>query len=437
MSLPWTEKYRPRRVAEVVGNEEAKRQFEMWMRDWEKGNPSTKAALLVGPPGTGKTSLVLAYASEHGYDVVEINASDERSSEKLKTIVGESARQTTLSGTRRRIILLDEVDGIAGREAAGGIATLSSIIKSTRTPIVMVANDPWSPRLAPLRESALMIKFNKLRQREIVSRLKRILESEGVHLDEEILAEIARRSEGDMRSAINDAQVLISTRGSAESLLATLGLRDRQKTSFEVLAEIFGSTSAASGRVSVQGSDMEIEDIVTWVCDNILNQIHSPQAIADVFKLLADADLHYSRVKRLQRWELLRYVAPLLGAGPGVVKHMYGEKGVRFEFPSTIRFMQQTREQRALIQSALAKVAARTKMSRTKAASEMLPFLAEMLRRGEKGVARYFELSDEEVKALIGLGGRQPSEVTHATKAAPPRGKATRPRQTRGARRSP
>lgn len=182
---------------------------------------------------------------------------------------------------------------------------------------------------------------------------------------------------------------------------------------------------------------MEIEDIVTWVCDNILNQIHSPQAIADVFKLLADADLHYSRVKRLQRWELLRYVAPLLGAGPGVVKHMYGEKGVRFEFPSTIRFMQQTREQRALIQSALAKVAARTKMSRTKAASEMLPFLAEMLRRGEKGVARYFELSDEEVKALIGLGGRQPSEVTHATKAAPPRGKATRPRQTRGARRSP
>lgn len=437
MSLPWTEKYRPRRVAEVVGNDEAKRQFEEWMKSWEKGNPSNKAALLVGPPGTGKTSLVLAYASEHGYDVVEINASDERSSEKLKAIVGESARQTTLGGTRKRIILLDEVDGIAGREAAGGIATLSSIIKSTRTPIVMVANDPWSPRLAPLREGALMIKFNKLRQREIISHLKRILESEGVRLGEEILAEIARRSEGDMRSAINDTQILVSTGVSAESLLATLGLRDRQKTSFEVLAEIFGSTSAASGRASVQGSDMEIEDIMTWVCDNVLNQIHNPQAIADVFKILADADLHYSRVKRLQRWELLRYVAPLLGAGPGVVKHMYGEKGMRFEFPSTIRFMQQTREQRALIQSALAKVAAKTKMSRIKAASEMLPFLAEMLRRGEKGVARYFELSDEEVKAVAGLGGRPPSEEAPAAKAAPPTGKATRPRPTRGARRSP
>jgi replication factor C large subunit len=437
LSLPWTEKYRPRRVAEVVGNEEAKKQFEEWMRSWEKGNPSTKAALLVGPPGTGKTSLVLAYASEHGYDVVEVNASDERSSEKLKAIVGESARQTTLGGTRKRIILLDEVDGIAGREAAGGIATLASIIKSTRTPIVMVANDPWSPRLAPLRESALMIKFNKLRQREIVSHLKRILESEGVRIDEGIVAEIARRSEGDMRSAINDAQILVSTGGAAESLLATLGLRDRQKTSFEVLAEIFGSTSAASGRASVQGSDMEIEDIITWVYDNILNQIHNPQAIADVFKLLADADLHYSRVKRLQRWELLRYVAPLLGAGPGVVKHMYGEKGVKFEFPSTIRFMQQTREQRALIQSALTKIAAKTKMSRTKAASEMLPFLAEMLRKGEKGVARYFELSDEEVKALIGLGGRQLSEGAPAARAAPTEGRTTRPRQTRGARRSP
>ncbi|MEM4289203.1 MAG: replication factor C large subunit [Nitrososphaerota archaeon] len=434
MSLPWTEKYRPRRVSEVIGNEEAKKQFEEWMRSWEKGHPSSKAALLAGPPGTGKTSLVLAYAAEHGYDVVEVNASDERSSEKLKAIVGESARQTTLAGTRKRIILLDEVDGIAGKEAAGGIATLTSIIKSSRTPIVMVANDPWSPRLAPLRENALMIKFNKLRQREIVAHLKKILTAEKIELDEELIDEIAKRSEGDMRSAINDTQIIVSTQDRSLSLLNT---RDRQKTSFEILAEIFGSTSAASGRASVQGADMDVRDIMTWVCDNILNQLRSPQAIADAFKLLADADLHYARVERLQRWELLRYVAPLLGAGPGVVKHMYGEKGMRFEFPSTIRFMMQTRGQRTLIHSALAKVAAKSKMSRVKAASEMTPFLAEMLRRGEGWVAAYYGLTDEEVAAIKELGGRVPSVAAPAAKAVRPGRMATRPRPTRGGRRPP
>jgi len=49
LSLPWTEKYRPRRVSEVIGNEEAKKQFEEWMRSWEKGHPSSKAALVAGP----------------------------------------------------------------------------------------------------------------------------------------------------------------------------------------------------------------------------------------------------------------------------------------------------------------------------------------------------------------------------------------------------
>lgn len=421
----------------MVGNEEAKKQFADWMRSWERGAPQVRAALLAGPPGTGKTSLVLAYAAERGYEVVELNASDERSSEKLRAIVGESARQSTLDGTRKRIILLDEVDGIAGKEAASSVATLTSIIKSTRTPIVLIANDPWDPRLAPLRESSLMIRFNKLRQREIINHLKRILASEGLEVDEKLLSEVAERAEGDMRSAINDAQILFSTGGEGSALLDALEQRDRRKNSFEVLADIFGATTAASGRMAVQGADMDIQDIMTWVYDNILNQIKSPQAVAEAFKLLADADLHYSRVRRLQRWELLRYVAPLLGAGPGIVKRAYEEKGERFEFPSTIRFIQQSRQQRMLIQSALAKVASGCKMSRVKAASELLPLLSEMFRRGEKGLAAYFGLTGEEVKALIELSEPQPAPSPPSTKPAATRGRATRPRSTREGRRPP
>ncbi|MEM1922764.1 MAG: replication factor C large subunit [Nitrososphaerota archaeon] len=437
MSLPWTEKYRPRRVSEVVGNEEAKKQFEEWIRGWERGSPTHKAALLVGPPGTGKTSLVLAYANETGYDVVEVNASDERSGERLKSIVGESVRQSTLGGTRRRMILLDEVDGIAGREASGGVATISSLLKSTKIPIIMVANDPWSQRLAPLREGALMIKFNKLRQREIVNHLKKILSAEKISLDEGVLEEIARRSEGDMRSAINDAQLLVSSRVEPEALLEIVGQRDRQKSSFTVLGEIFSSTSAAMGRNAVQGADMEIEDIMLWVYDNIFNQIHTPSALAEVLKLLADADLNYSRVKKFQRWELLRYVAPVLGAAPGIVKNLYGEKGARFEFPTHIRFMQQTREQRQNIQSGLAKISVKCGLSRVKAATEVLPFIRAMIRKGETGIIKYFSLTEEEVAAIIGPERSVAPQARPAAKAAPAAQKrVTRAQRPRGARRS-
>ena len=72
----WTEKYRPKKVAEVVGNHDSVKAFLEWMRSWEMGNPTKKAVLLYGPAGVGKTSLVLAYGREYGYDVVEVNASD-------------------------------------------------------------------------------------------------------------------------------------------------------------------------------------------------------------------------------------------------------------------------------------------------------------------------------------------------------------------------
>ncbi|MEM2352166.1 MAG: AAA family ATPase, partial [Thermoproteota archaeon] len=106
------EKYRPRKVAEVVGNKESVEAFVKWMKSWELGRPPEKrAVLLYGPAGVGKTSLVLAYGKEHGYDVVEVNASDWRDEVRMKSVVGESSLQATLDGSTRKIIVVDEVDG--------------------------------------------------------------------------------------------------------------------------------------------------------------------------------------------------------------------------------------------------------------------------------------------------------------------------------------
>lgn len=90
--LPWTEKYRPRRILDVAGNEEAKKKYVAWINSWVRGKPTKKAALLYGPPGCGKTSIVFATAQEFNWELIELNASDVRSREAIEARVFSSSR---------------------------------------------------------------------------------------------------------------------------------------------------------------------------------------------------------------------------------------------------------------------------------------------------------------------------------------------------------
>jgi replication factor C large subunit len=97
----------------------------------------------------------------------------------------------------------------------------------------------------------------------------------------------------------------------------------------------------------------------------------------------------------------MKYGTILLSAGPGVIKATVAEKGGRFEFPSRIRFMQQTKGLRSLSDSILTKVTKRLHMSTAKAVTEFLPYLRLMLKSGDRGIARYFRLTEQEVEHLV------------------------------------
>ena len=158
----WVEKYRPNRIADVVDNEDAKKKYVAWLNSWIKGKPQKKAALLYGPPGSGKTSIVHATSREFNWELIELNASDVRSREALRERVSGALDTGSVFGRQGKIILLDEVDGISTREDVGGLQTILELIEKTIWPIVLTANNPWEPRLRALRDACEHIEFKIL-----------------------------------------------------------------------------------------------------------------------------------------------------------------------------------------------------------------------------------------------------------------------------------
>src|SRR5512138_831752 len=82
-SLLWVEKYRPKKIVDIIGNDEAKLSFVEWLKNKRH---TKKAVLLYGPPGCGKTTLVNAAAREFNFTIIEMNASDTRSEKAVNAV---------------------------------------------------------------------------------------------------------------------------------------------------------------------------------------------------------------------------------------------------------------------------------------------------------------------------------------------------------------
>ena len=141
----WTEKYRPVYFIDIKGQELAVEKIREFLRKFKRGE---KAIILYGPPGTGKTALAYVIANETKSEIFELNASDLRNSEKLRTILQPATEQQPLT-KKSKIILVDEVDGISEVDR-GGLSELAGLIESSSHPMIMTANDIWNKKFSEL-----------------------------------------------------------------------------------------------------------------------------------------------------------------------------------------------------------------------------------------------------------------------------------------------
>ena len=88
--IEWAEKYRPQTLKEIVGNKKAVKDLRTWAEKWLPGIPEKRAVILQGPAGVGKTSTAHALAHDMGWEVIELNASDQRTAGVIEKVAGSA-----------------------------------------------------------------------------------------------------------------------------------------------------------------------------------------------------------------------------------------------------------------------------------------------------------------------------------------------------------
>jgi replication factor C large subunit len=404
--LLWVEKYRPKKIEDIVGNEEAKSSFVEWLKTKRK---SKKAVLLYGPPGVGKTALANAAAREFGFTIIEMNASDTRSEKAINAVAKPATSYVALdnfSGQnlikgKGNILFLDEVDGIAGNEDRGGVGAIIKIVEDARTPVIMAANDPDVEKLRPLKKVCLLIRFQQIRIPLVITLLQKICLLEHVKAEFEALERIAQNSRGDVRSAINDLQSLSEGTHSL-TLQDTVMLSSRNKdiSMDDTLRGYFTVKSIAEASSLLSYSNVDYDDFLLSVSDNLPKRYTDPAELAAAYNFVSQADVFRGRIGT-ENWHLLKYFFNSL-AQAAAVNPESSKPFTLISPPIRIITLFWTKGKRTMLDGICGKIGAQCHVSHGKAKHDFVPFVKELLQKQKGGpLAEYFKFTPEEVDFLI------------------------------------
>ena len=316
--MMWTEKHRPKAVEQMVGNEDARLAALKWLAGWVSG---AKPLLLVGPPGTGKTTLAQALARQFDYDLVEMNASDTRNKETLQARIIPALQNIANLDGRKIMLFLDEVDGTSGREDTGGIDALVELMKEPTVPVIMAANEK-SNKIKELAKVCKTVFFSPVPPRQLILFLDHVLQSEKTKLGTGDKISVVNNSNGDVRSMLNSAQ-------SRSAGYATISNKDMVDIDIsDAINSYFNARSLEKATEFISKADSMYpdprygssiderrKDMLASLFSSIVSSVSEHRDLAFLLDILSKADMMVGRANAKRNWHLLKYVDRIIASG--------------------------------------------------------------------------------------------------------------------------
>uniref|UniRef100_A0A8C3B0R9 Replication factor C subunit 1 n=1 Tax=Cyclopterus lumpus TaxID=8103 RepID=A0A8C3B0R9_CYCLU len=374
VSLLWVDKYRPRSLKTVIGqqgDQSCANKLLRWLQNWSKhhsGGSSKfgkfgggkddgstyKAALLSGPPGVGKTTTAALVCEELGLSYVEMNASCTRSKSCLKEVVAQSLDNTSIEsfykGTSQKVsskhvLIMDEVDGMAGNEDRGGIQEMIGLIKNSKVPIIFMCNDRNHQKIRSLANYCFDLRFQRPRVEQIKGAMMSLAFKEGIKIPPPALNEMILAANQDVRQVIHNlsmwsAKDKVMTYDQCKSDAAS-ARKDIKLGPFDVCRKVFCFGEESANMSLIDKSDLFFHDYSLaplFVQENYLHV--RPKAAGGDLKShlmllsktadsISDGDLVDRQIRSRQNWSLLPTQAVYASVLPGELM-----KGYMSQFPT-------------------------------------------------------------------------------------------------------
>lgn len=396
----WADQYKPTSLNEIVGHATTVKKVRQWAESWKQGKPK-KPLLLHGPPGSGKTAIVEALKQEFDWEMLEVNASDTRNKENVERVLGSAAVSSTLSG-KKRLILIDEVDGLY-RKDHGGTRAINRILKEATVPIILTANDAYAKKIRSIKNKCTDVKLRKVHPATIAKLLHKVAEDQGIKADKETLKKVAKNSNGDIRSAINDFQALAEGKEEIkEDELNIMVSRNIEESIFNAMKEVLKKKSFEKSKESLRNLNENPDFVLKWIDENIPRQYEKEKDLQKGFEALSRADIHMGRARRTRNYGLWRYASVMMGPGVSLAKEEEYHGYVRYGFPSLIRKLGSSKKERNIRESIASKIGEDCHVSVKTAIKDYLPMFKELMKEEEKaiGLTAQFEFNQEELEFL-------------------------------------